>query len=285
MSKKEQFSIRQMTKEEMELIAMEWAADEGWNPGLYDAECFAAPDAIGFLLGLLDGRPIACISAVAYNRHFGFLGFYIVHPEFRGQGYGLKLWQAAMGYLEDHNVGLDGVVDQQTNYRKSGFTFAYRNIRYEGIAQATAIQFPEIVPLTQVSFSELSSYDEKLFPAPRPQFLRCWINQPESRALAALSNGKLAGYSLIRKCRKGYKIGPLFADTEDLAKKLFLTCSGSVERGAKIYLDTPEVNRAAVTLAESQGMQTVFETARMYTQSPPDIDLSKVYGVTTFELG
>lgn len=277
--------IRPMTQDEVANIAVDWAASEGWNPGLHDAPCFSAPDPKGFLLGLLDGQAISCISAVAYNRDFAFLGFYIVLPEFRGQGYGLKIWQAAMDYLKGRNIGLDGVVDQQANYRKSGFTFAYRNIRYEGIAQSTANQFPEIVPLSQVSFSELTSYDEKLFPAPRPHFLRCWINQPESQALAAVKNGQLAGYSLIRKCRTGYKIGPLFADSEDLAEKLFLISLDSVETGAKIYLDTPEVNRAAVALAERHGMQIVFETARMYTQSQPDIDLDKVFGVTTFELG
>jgi hypothetical protein len=29
----------------------------------------------------------------------------------------------------------------------------------------------------------------------------------------------------------------------------------------------------------------VFETARMYTRADPAIDLSKLFGVTTFELG
>ena len=33
------FSIRQMTRAELEL-ALEWAAEEGWNPGLHDAAAF-----------------------------------------------------------------------------------------------------------------------------------------------------------------------------------------------------------------------------------------------------
>jgi hypothetical protein len=32
-------------------------------------------------------------------------------------------------------------------------------------------------------------------------------------------------------------------------------------------------------------MKPSFETARMYNRGEPDIDLSKVFGITTFELG
>jgi hypothetical protein len=34
-----------------------WAATEGWNPGLADDACFAAVDPEGFLIGELDGAP------------------------------------------------------------------------------------------------------------------------------------------------------------------------------------------------------------------------------------
>jgi len=85
--------IRRMTKDEL-VLALDWAADEGWNPGLFDAETFHAADPDGFLLGELDGEPIGSVSAVRYGMEFGFLGFYIVKPAYRGQGYGLRLWRA-----------------------------------------------------------------------------------------------------------------------------------------------------------------------------------------------
>ena len=50
-------------------------------------------------------------------------------------------------------------------------------------------------------------------------------------------------------------------------------------------LDVPEVNRAAVSLAERNGMTPAFETARMYNKGEPELRLDKVYGMTTFELG
>jgi GNAT superfamily N-acetyltransferase len=112
--------------------ALDWAAAAGWNPGIHDADCFYATDPHGFWIGELAGEPIACLSAVAYDERFGFLGLYIVKPDFRGHGFGLQLWNAGLAYLGPRTIGLDGVVTQQDKYRKSGFTRAYRTIRYEG---------------------------------------------------------------------------------------------------------------------------------------------------------
>lgn len=285
MNKKEEYLIRKMTEDEVSSIAIEWAAREGWNPGLYDAACYYKTDPNGFLIGFIGNEPVSCISAVAYNERFGFIGFYIVKPEQRGKGYGKRIWEAAMAYLSTQDIGLDGVVSQQDNYLKSGFRFVYNNIRYEGIAKNTNKQFEEIVLFPDVSFEDILQYDTRLFPAPRPQFLDCWVKQHESKTFAAVEEGRIAGYGVIRKCRDGYKIGPLFANSAELAEKLFAACSNSVEPGTKIYLDTPEINKAAVALAENHSMSKVFETARMYTKLQPVIDIGKIFGVTTFELG
>ena len=74
MTRKSSYTIRTMTRQEID-IAIDWAAAEGWNPGLHDADCFYAADPHGFLIGLLGDEPIATISAVKYGASFGFLGF------------------------------------------------------------------------------------------------------------------------------------------------------------------------------------------------------------------
>ncbi len=138
MSQLNDFQVRTMRREEL-AFAIDLAAREGWNPGLNDAECFFAADPGGFLIGELAGEPIGCISAVSYAGRYGFIGLYIVRPEFRGQGYGMRMWQAAMARLAGHNVGLDGVLAQQGNYAKSGFRLAYRNVRYQSRAAQSAV--------------------------------------------------------------------------------------------------------------------------------------------------
>jgi hypothetical protein len=75
--------LRRMTETDLAL-ALEWAAAEGWNPGLHDAHCFYTVDPEGFVLGERNGVPIGCVAAVRYGPGFGFLGLYIVKAEHRG---------------------------------------------------------------------------------------------------------------------------------------------------------------------------------------------------------
>ena len=275
--------IRNLEQQELNIMA-DWAAAEGWNPGLHDAECFYAADPQGFFIGEVAGSPVGCISAVAYGQEFGFIGFYIVRPEFRGKGYGIQLWQAAMRYLGPRNIGLDGVVAQQANYQQSGFRLAYRNIRF-GTEYMNKLQpAPGLVPLAQLPFEQLAAYDRRLFAFERQAFLHCWISRPLVSALGLLQQDRLAGFGVLRACREGYKIGPLFADGPAEAEALLAGLTAELQAGP-IFLDAPEANPQAVRLAERAGMKPVFETARMYTQQPPAMPQDKLFGVTSFELG
>ena len=47
----------------------------------------------------------------------------------------------------------------------------------------------------------------------------------------------------------------------------------------------PEPNAVATALAKEHHMTPTFATARMYSQEPPVIDMNRLFGVTTFELG
>lgn len=278
------YTIRTMTRAELNM-AVDWAAAEGWNPGLYDADSFYAADPNGFLLGLLGDEPIATISVVKYGASFGFLGFYIVRPEYRGQGYGMQIWQAGLAYLEGRNIGLDGVTAQQENYKKSGFTWAYANTRQQGIGSGRAPADAGIVALGTLSFEQIAAYDAPFFAEERTRFLRAWINQPESVALGLVVDDRLTGYGVLRPSRSGYKIGPLFADSPEFAERLFVALNGHAPEGAPVFLDTPAVNLAALDLAKRHNMTPVFETARMYTRETPNLPIERLFGVTTFELG
>jgi ribosomal protein S18 acetylase RimI-like enzyme len=275
------FLVRPMTPGEVEL-SLEWAASEGWNPGKHDARCFRAADSNGFFIGILRGEPIGCISAVAYDERFGFIGLYRVKPEFRGMGFGIRIWQHGTAYLGDRNVGLDGVVAQQANYRKSGFRLAYRNIRYQGVVAGMASA--RVSRVTDLSFAQLNDYDRRFFLASRAGFLTEWVSQADSVALAVVEYARITGYGVLRACLAGYKIGPLFADTEHIAEELLGALAASVS-GQLITLDVPEANPAAVALAERHGMTSIFETARMYTKEPPALPVGRIFGVTSFELG
>ena len=277
------FIIRTMRPDEIP-IAIDWAAAEGWNPGLADAACFSSVDPHGFLIGELDGAPAATISCVNYDARFSFLGFYIVRPDLRGEGLGMRIWQAAIAHAGPRVIGLDGVVAQQDNYRKSGFALAYANIRYGGTVAAQASPRDDVVALGDIPFAALEADDATVFPARRSSFLRAWIGASGHVGCALKRNGKLAGWGVIRPCRNGRKIGPLVADDRAAAEAV-LSALLARAGGGEIFLDVPSVNREAIALAEGFGLAPVFETARMYTGAIAALRLERVFGVTSFELG
>lgn len=162
---------------------------------------------------------------------------------------------------------------------------AYGNIRYQGSGIGPPGGRAEIVPLSTRAFGEVTEYDRPFFPGGRAPFLKCWIAQPQGGALGFVRNGSLAGYGVIRACRTGYKVGPLFADSPEIAESLFLALQEDVPKDAPVFLDTPAVNAAAVDLAKRHDMTAIFETARMYSGGRPDLPLHRLYGVTSFELG
>jgi GNAT superfamily N-acetyltransferase len=274
--------IRKMSREEAE-FAIDMAAAEGWNPGIHDGELFYEADPEGFFIAEIEGKPVGCASAVAYDNDFGFLGLYVVKQEFRRKDIGMKLTEKCLKHLGDRNLGLDGVVENEKKYQKvMKFKSSYSNLRFEGKGGG---EIPDgLVKISEVPFEKLLEYDRRMFPAPRPGFLKKWVNQPDSSSFAALEGEDLKGYGVIRKCRTGYKIGPLFANDQDTAEKIFRALGASVPEET-IYFDVPEPNQKAVEIARKYKMNVMFRTIRMYSRKEPDIELDKVYGVTSFELG
>jgi GNAT superfamily N-acetyltransferase len=278
-------TIRTMRRDEIH-TAIELAAREGWNPGLHDAACFHAADPGGFLIAECDGQTAGCIAAVSYGGEFGFIGLYIVAPAWRGRGIGMRLWNAGMARLAGQPVGLDGVPAQQENYHRSGFALAWQNARFAGVAQRSVAGPPaQIVPLATIDFASLCADDRRVFPAAREAFLRAWTAVPDAIGLAWREHGRLAGWGLIRRCREGHKIGPLVADRPDIAHALHAELCARVPAGDRVFLDVPLPNADALALAASNSLQRVFETARMYAGTAPAIELQRVYGITSFELG
>jgi hypothetical protein len=208
----------------------------------------------------------------------------MARPEARGQGHGMAVWRAAMAQLAGRLVGLDGVVAQQANYRKSGFRLAWNNIRFGGEAPVLPAPRAHIVPALSVPFAAIEALDAMVFPATRPTFLRAWLGAPGHVALALIQDGGVAGFGVIRPCRSGHKIGPLVAPGEAEAESLLAALLERVEAGP-VFLDVPEPHGAAVGLAARLGLKPVFETARMYTGPAPAVAMDRLFGIATFELG
>ena len=182
--------IRRMTRHELDTL-IDWAADEGWNPGLDDAEAFWAADPHGFIAAEFDGELVGGGAIIAYEKRYGFMGLFLVRPDYRGHGLGNRLWHERKRRLLER---------------------------------------------------------------------------------------------VMRPCRIGYKIGPLFAANTTGAESLLLAL-GSRVAGQPVFVDVPEKNREALALVARHGMKQSFGCARMILGPVPHLPDGEIFGVTTFELG
>ncbi len=276
------YTVRAMRREDLDL-AVRWAAQEGWNPGLRDAACFWEADPEGFFVGLYEGEPVAVIAAVNYGG-FGFVGLYIVRPDMRGRGYGHALWRHALARLDGVTLGLDAVTAQEATYARSGFVTAHASIRFCWDQPPDPCVAERLVPLEEVPLQDVLDYEAQCFPAARAGFMRCWTTMPNARGLAVVRGGEFLGFGVVRTCEEGSKIGPLFAEDCEIAETLLLGLGAAAEQ-TPVFLDVPETNVRGVHLAAHYGMTEVFRTVRMYRGPEPDSDVFKIFGVTSFELG
>ncbi|MDD4005235.1 MAG: hypothetical protein PHW69_08555 [Elusimicrobiaceae bacterium] len=276
-------TYRRMTRGDLDYV-IDWAAAEGWNPGMNDAELFYRVDPAGYFMAFDGDKPVGAISAVKYGEHFGFIGLFIVVPGLRGGFIGVRLGRLALEYLNGRIIGLDGVMNKIRNYKFAGFELAYFNARYKAAARPFE-PAASIIPLAGAGDAEIARFDGRFFPAARPGFITGWANQPGVISFGMLENERLRAMGVARPCRNGYKIGPLVAEDPDLADAVFRALVSDMPEGAEYFLDMPEPNPYALALVRKYRMEKVFATARMYKNGTPTLPLENIYGITTFELG
>ncbi|KAG9069788.1 hypothetical protein KI688_009113 [Linnemannia hyalina] len=322
-----------------------WASSEHWNPGHkgLDIKLLHSADPKGFFFSTVDppsntttteqlhpekDEVVSIVSAVRYGEDQGWIGYYIASPKYRGRGYGIATWNRAIDHLTPdtrESIGLDGVMTQVENYRKSGFTqSSWLNERRHGSAVdlvekqerelADKISRNEVEGLVllsdpQVDLDQLPGIETKYCGLKRPQFVKDWAlfhaNHPEEHrvGVAILSSDKkdeksgkplVLGYACVRPAISSYRVGPVYAVDGDVAKKLLVKLAVDVVSAEKqsplgvplmFDIDIPDKNPAAVKMFDGLGWKNTFPCLRMWKGKIPDHDVNGVFGVTTLEVG
>ncbi len=273
--------FRTATRDDLSSI-LDWAAYEGWNPGLDDAEAFHAADPAGFFVAVdQQDEPIASISVVNHTTTFAFLGLYIVREEFRGRGIGLGLWRHALKHAGSRTVGLDGVKAQQDNYRASGFTYAGGTSRYTGIIAGRSD--PSIHVMGSEDMPVLIRMEAVASGVSKPNYLGPWLMGSRSRTTFVKRDlSASVGFCTIRSCQTGAKIGPLVAADVGVARELIEHAAKGID--GPISMDVPDTSVALTKLCDTLGWQSGFKTARMY-KGGFDAPSHGCFAVSTLELG
>lgn len=281
------FDFRKLTLDHLREL-LSWAETEGWNPGPQDADLFYLADPDGFYGYFKEEELIGGGSLVSYDGEFGFMGLYIMKPEYRSQGIGRMLWNQRKNTLLSRlkpqaAIGMDGVVAMQAFYHKGGFELAFTDERHENTGKIYP-QHPAVSAITTDDLPAVLDFDLHCFGFDRTPFMQAWLFQPQGQAFKFTNEEGLQGFAVVRRVKEGHKIGPLFAENEKVAEALYERCLTAVV-GEKVYLDIPLSNPLAVALTQKYQTKAMFECGRMYHGTAPALPMHKVFGITTFELG
>lgn len=273
-------AYRTARHDEIDLM-LDWAAKEGWNPGLDDADAFFDADPAGFFVATSDESPIGAISVVNHTPDFAFLGLYLMAPEFRGKGIGYGLWQHAIVHAGSRTIGLDGVPDQQANYQRSGFSHSGSTTRFGGTltgqrSERLRAVAPDDVPTLVQLEAEASG-------CTKDAFLTGWFQGETTRtSWVCVEDQQIVGFVTVRQCRDGAKIGPLVAPSAGMARTLVLHAAATYP--GEVFIDLPDSAVGLRAVCEDLGLDAGFATARMY-RGPFRSPAPHYYAISSMELG
>ena len=300
-SSSDKFRVRRLRTADEVAIIISKVAEEGWKPGALDHVSYFAADNTGFFVGELNGIVISCISAVKYSEKFAVIGNVIVDKPYRDRGFGRATRSAALASIPKGSNIFGDVYETtvETNVRVYGAKSAWRNgyatiaATKGSLALANVCPPENVRPASDVQFNDLLEYDTSIHLYSRPSFLHKWISAPNCFAFVATdNNGVVVGYTVVRTVlgeALEWKIGPLCADTSEIAKSLYKTVFAKVaaeDSKATIGMDVPfddPTNPDALKLL--QDLPTAFSDAiitRMYKYGlPSDFQLQKIFAMTS----
>ncbi|KAG0055739.1 hypothetical protein BGZ83_007612 [Gryganskiella cystojenkinii] len=215
--------VERVSAKKAQEIFFKWARSEQWNPsckGHIIAEVYHKTDPEGFFVGKIPNPnrgqgiedndefiDVAIVSALRYGEEQAWVGFYIVDEPYRGHGYGLKVFQAALehaaptkstSFTTRPSIGLDAVMAQVGSYRRSGFTeVGWQNERRNGsitdlvyvhaqdlVEKISRDEVPGLVDLIvrgntspgkTVDFDQLPMIEQRYSGMKRPILVQDWV--------------------------------------------------------------------------------------------------------------
>ncbi len=178
---------------------VEWAAREGWNPGLADADCFHAADPAGFLIGRIADRARRPASPSSpMNRRSRSLDSISSSRSCAGEATacvsGRREWRGSAIALSASTASLRS--RRTTSDRVSCSPTATSASAASPIANSP--RDSRVVPISANLVDAVSVYDRPFFPASRDAFLRCWLRPEQREGRALIEDGTVRGYGVIR---------------------------------------------------------------------------------------
>jgi hypothetical protein len=200
------------------------------------------------------------------------------------------LFKERFRQIGERNFGVNAVAERVQPNIKMGYKHTTWKIRYYHGTFSFALKpkNPDIIKTCELSdeiFDEVVQYDTGVHVFPREKFLRGWFGRQKVRTHVAFVDGKVVGYGLLSSATKGYRLAPLYADTQDVALTLIESLVKMLPTGSDVALYVPEENNDAMEIAHSENMVLALDPiVRQYTKWDVELPLQKVYGFANLDV-
>lgn len=258
------------------------SAEAGWNQTAEDWRLMLALGE-GFGLWAQDGAPVASALALPYDG-FAWLSMVLVTAPWRRQGLASRLVARCLERISaaGRTPLLDATEAGRHTYARLGFAdlWPYRRMDADG---------PRLVPPAGIAvramgvadLDAVAALDARAFGAARPALLAAMRARAPARLAEA--DGRLVGLALARDGRLATQLGPIVAESPEVATALAAAALEHVP--GRVFVDLPDSQAAFRRTLEAAGFTAQRTLTRMAQGGRDPGDASQRYALAGPELG
>lgn len=243
--------IRRMRTSDV-AFAYECTRLEGWLSETKEVfKSAIAYNADGCFVAEHDGNRIGTCIATKY-RHNGFIGELVILEEMRGRGFGVRLFEHSIEYLQANginNIFLDADLDAVPFYEKLGFRRVCKSLRFLGMLEGEGSRV--VRKAGQEDIDSVCEIDRTLFSDDRGFFLKRRLSLYPDLFFLLERGDRIRGYIAAQPGDGVITVGPWASlDSEQEAGVLLRHLACKVNE-APLRIGVLESNSDAVELIRS----------------------------------
>lgn len=255
----------------------EWALRAVLDPP--HARCLVAVDGTNHVIGVGSG--------ISYGA-LGVVGNMIVDPSHRRHGIGAAILEGVVAFLDERGctrLELSATDAGRPLYEKYGFTLAGPGVSAVVPRQARADDdgAAELADAGPASLAELAAYDAPRFGGDRGPLIASMLADTARPLVVARRDGAVSGWAWVRP--DADRVGPLVADTPDVAAALVGDALRRLPAARTVRLNFPAANRAGADRLQRLGAELEAWSGRMARGAQVPRREDTIYGNAVGALG
>lgn len=281
------------TVEEYQALVFEHRRTNEFNPSLLDWRIDYAYDQYrNFKVWSLDGKHLSVCSFLKDKKaRLVFWGNYVTAPQFRYQGLSYPVFKAeydrlvAKGYCV---VASTPFAYTTTCVLKLGMQVAGRvqtyNLRPAELQPSPLVD--QVAAGTPEDLPDILAYDFLVSKRQREAVWKVFLSDSSISVLVYREGGRVVGVGVLIPGISDYQLGPLYADSPEIAHAVIAAAANRIQPTHRIVLDSmsPVQGQSKVPFLKSLGLRPTVEFEVVSSSVLPH-DIQKTFAIFHYDMG